>query len=133
MLHPLPAQFSVQLEAAKALNFPRVDQQAEEEQRARQIVRFAGSGWQGRGGGREERLVFFMFAFLCVCVVVMVVVCVRVCVCVWGGGGIEGMERATSGARLLVVPQCVERSRLPGGVRRASQPVQPSNVASHVS
>ncbi|PSC74762.1 beta and beta-prime subunits of DNA dependent RNA-polymerase [Micractinium conductrix] len=32
-------QFSVQLEAAKALNFPRVDQQAEEEQRARQIVR----------------------------------------------------------------------------------------------
>ncbi len=35
-------QFSVQLEAAKALNFPRVAGQDEAEQRARELVRYAG-------------------------------------------------------------------------------------------
>jgi hypothetical protein len=36
---PPDTQFSVQLEAAKALNAPRVDEQAAEEKRARDLVR----------------------------------------------------------------------------------------------
>lgn len=42
-----PVQFSVQVEAAKALNFPRVAGQEEAEQRAREVVRWvhtAGAG-----------------------------------------------------------------------------------------